>query len=182
MRRRSPSSEILIALGVTAAVTAMGFLILIAAGPELRRPRNFDNICLLDRTLAFQKSAIGQSANAQLLELKEAAQGALNAEKAAIDKLPAGSAREMAMSRLLEKLRRDNASLELVRTRAQKLVIRAIAPTIEQAAVFSKCAVILDRSVAIDNGTAKDLTGELVTAIDKAVPPLPAGALKKSAF
>lgn len=178
MRRRRVAQEMMIAVGVAAGVIAIGFIFLLAADPILRSPRETYDICVLDRMLVFERSAIGRSANDQLTQLKQRDQDAINNEKRIIDRTAPAGVPDPRMSQLMQKVQKENARLELIRTNARNLVIQKIAPTIRQESTRSRCSTIVDRVAVIDLGRAKDITATLVTAIDKNVPPLQPGALE----
>ncbi len=141
-----------IAVGVAAGVIAMGFIVLLGAGPFLRRPATSENICLLDRVLVFERSAVGQSANSQLLQIKRRYQDEINAEKAAIDQTGLAGTPSGRMSELVRRAQTENALLLTVRNRARNLVIQKIAPEIKKQAAISRCATVLDRSTVVRSG------------------------------
>jgi Skp family chaperone for outer membrane proteins len=179
MRRARIIKELTLAVGVAAGVIAIGFIVLIGAGPALRRPRDISNICVLDRVLVFERSAVGRSANSQLLQIKQRYQESINAEKRTIDQTGSNDVTADRMSQLAKKVQGENALLEGIRDRARKLVIQRIAPEIKRQAAYWRCATIVDRSAIVDLGQATDITPSLVKAIDTNVPPLSPGTLEK---
>jgi Skp family chaperone for outer membrane proteins len=179
MRRRRIAQEMLIAVGVAAGVIAIGFMVLLAAGPTLRRPSGVPNVCVLDRVLVFEGSVIGKSANAQLLKIKERDQEAINNEKRRIDSTAIVSVPDARMSQLLQQVQKENARLETIRGHARTLVIQKLTKTIRQESAAAGCYIIVDRQAIVDLGEAKDITAALIKAIDKNVPPLPPGTLEQ---
>ena len=178
MRINRIIKEITIAVGVTAGVIAVGFIVLLGAGPYLRQPKAFDNFCVLDRVLVFERSAIGQSANSQLMQLKLRYQDELNREKATIDQTGIDGSAADHMAQLVRRVQIENFKLDAVRRRARALVIQKIAPEITRQAAAYRCFTVLDRSTVVDQGHAVDITSELVNSVDKNVPPLPSGTLE----
>lgn len=171
MRRNKVIQEMIIAVGVAAGVMAIGFVLLIGTAPMLASLPASSDICVLDRVLVFERSAIAQQANAELVSTKNRLQSSINSEKALIDRATGDRARSQQMGLLVEKVRAENAQLETLRRKASSMVIQRIAPIIRRDAHAARCAIVLDRSALVDAGKAVDLTSLLVKDIGKELPP-----------
>jgi hypothetical protein len=179
MQKRGIVLEMIIAVGVAAGVMAIGLAVLIAAGPEMRRPKNMPTICTLDRISVLGQSAVGRSVNLQLFELINGAQDSINAEKLRVDKIPKPVASEQGTSLLQQRVQRENARLEGIRAEAKRLVVEAIAPTLRQESAHARCMTVFDRSAVIENGQARDLTSAVLKALDRRVLAWPPGTLAR---
>jgi Skp family chaperone for outer membrane proteins len=169
-----------------------------AAAPSLTGPL-VAGVCLLSQEELIGRSQVGQAAMARLRSLSDAAQAALEADKAKLERDGAAlngqraslapavfQARGKALNKRVDAFQAQAAArqrqIEATRNKVLNRILETAQPFFAQAYAAHGCGLLFSRNAVLGGNLGNDLTAETITAMDaKATPitfdlePAPAG-------
>jgi Skp family chaperone for outer membrane proteins len=194
MSRRSMKAAL---LGLAAA-TLVGWQDAAAAGEAAPAPAApassltgplVPGVCLLSQEELIGRSQIGQAAMARLRSLSEAAQAAVEADKARLERdsnalgaqraslAPAVfQARAKALNKRVETFQAQAAArqrqIEATRNKVLGRILETAQPFFAQAYAAHACGLLFSRNAVLGGNLGNDLTAETITAMDAKASPI----------
>ena len=159
-----------------------------AAAPSLTGPL-VPGVCLLSQEEIIGRSQVGQAATARLRSLTQAAQSALEAEKAKLERQgnalnakraslsPAEfQAQGQALNKRAQAFQAEAAErsrqIDATRTKVLGLILEQAQPSFTQAYAAHGCGLLFSRAAVLGGNLGNDLTAETIAAMDAKAAPL----------
>lgn len=154
-----------------------------AAAPQAAAPLGgpvVPGVCLVSREAIFANAAVGKAASARLVELTQAAQGEVDAQRAPLeaeaqalegqaDSADIRQRREQLATRwqaLQTQAAQVGREIEATRAAAMQRIAGEAQPVIAQVYASKTCGLLFDRNTALGGNFANDLTAEVVAGLD----------------